>query len=59
MQCLILEQVPLRSPIEGYVQKVEIKTGQYVEPQTELFEIVNTEHVHADFMVFEKVKKSS
>ncbi|MGB2759448.1 MAG: efflux RND transporter periplasmic adaptor subunit, partial [Maribacter stanieri] len=27
---------------------------QYVEPQTELFEIVNTHHVHADLMVFEK-----
>jgi cobalt-zinc-cadmium efflux system membrane fusion protein len=36
------------------VQKVEVKTGQYVEPQTELFEIVNTHHVHADLMVFEK-----
>jgi len=44
----------LRSPIEGFVQKVEVKIGQYVEPQTELFEIVNTHHVHADLMVFEK-----
>ncbi|MFD0964263.1 efflux RND transporter periplasmic adaptor subunit [Pseudofulvibacter geojedonensis] len=50
----IAQQAPLRSPIEGYIQKVEVKTGQYVEPQTELFEIVNTHHVHADFMVFEK-----
>jgi len=50
----ISQRVALRSPIEGYVQKVEVKTGQYVEPQTELFEIVNTHHVHADLMVFEK-----
>lgn len=50
----IAKQISLRSPIEGFVQKVEIKTGQYVEPQTELFEIVNTHHVHADLMVFEK-----
>ncbi len=50
----ILQRVALRSPIEGFVQKVEVKTGQYVEPQTELFEIVNTHHVHADLMVFEK-----
>ncbi|MBW2937528.1 efflux RND transporter periplasmic adaptor subunit [Aureisphaera sp. CAU 1614] len=50
----IVQRVPLRSPIEGFVQKVEVKTGQYVEPQTELFEIVNTHHVHADLMVFEK-----
>ena len=50
----VAQRVALRSPIEGYIQKVEVKTGQYVEPQTELFEVVNTHHVHADFMVFEK-----
>ncbi|MCD2259568.1 efflux RND transporter periplasmic adaptor subunit [Psychroserpens luteolus] len=50
----IAQSISLSSPIEGYVQKVEVKTGQYVEPQTELFEIVNTHHVHADLMVFEK-----
>lgn len=50
----IAQSVALRSPIEGFVQKVEVKIGQYVEPQTELFEIVNTHHVHVDLMVFEK-----
>ncbi|MGJ8743675.1 efflux RND transporter periplasmic adaptor subunit [Polaribacter sp.] len=50
----IAQSISLRSPIEGFVQKVEVKTGQYVEPQTEIFEIVNTHHVHADLMVFEK-----
>ncbi|WP_242132065.1 efflux RND transporter periplasmic adaptor subunit [Aestuariivivens marinum] len=51
---IIDQQIGIQSPIEGYVQKVKVKTGQYVEPQTELFEIVNTHHVHADLMVFEK-----
>ncbi len=50
----IHNQVPVVSPIEGYVEKVNIKVGQFVQPQTEMFEIVNTEHVHADLMVFEK-----
>jgi cobalt-zinc-cadmium efflux system membrane fusion protein len=50
----IQERVALRSPIEGSVQKVEIKTGQFVQPQTDLFEIINTHHVHADLMVYEK-----
>lgn len=50
----IQERVALRSPIEGAVQKVEVKTGQYVQPQTDLFEIINTHHVHADLMVYEK-----
>lgn len=50
----IYQRVALRSPIEGSVQKVQVKIGQYVDPQTNLFEIVNTHHVHADLMVFEK-----
>ncbi|WP_255554096.1 efflux RND transporter periplasmic adaptor subunit [Mesonia aestuariivivens] len=50
----IQERVALCSPIEGAVQKVEVKTGQYVQPQTDLFEIINTHHVHADLMVYEK-----
>ena len=50
----IYQRVALRSPIQGSVEKVEVKTGQYVEPQTDLMEIVDTHHVHADLMVFEK-----
>jgi cobalt-zinc-cadmium efflux system membrane fusion protein len=50
----IYQRISLRSPIEGFIQKVEVKTGQFVEPQTPLFEVVNTHHVHADLMVFEK-----
>lgn len=48
------QQVPLVSPIKGYVRLVEVKTGQYVLPESELFEIVNIDHIHADLMVFEK-----
>lgn len=50
----VYNQVPVVSPIDGYVEKVNIKIGQFVQQQTEMFEIVNTEHVHADLMVFEK-----
>ena len=50
----LYELVPVRSPIEGYVRAVEVKTGQFVQPQKEMFEIVNIDHIHADFMVFEK-----
>ncbi|WP_166967035.1 efflux RND transporter periplasmic adaptor subunit [Yeosuana marina] len=50
----IYQRVALRSPIQGFVEKVEVKTGQYVEPQTDLMEIVDIHHVHADLMVFEK-----
>ncbi len=50
----IQQRIPLRSPIGGFVQNVKVKTGQYVEPQTDLFEVVDTNHIHADLMVFEK-----
>lgn len=50
----IYGQVPVISPINGYVRLVEVKTGQFVQPEKELFEIVNIDHIHADFMVFEK-----
>lgn len=51
---IIYDKVSVVSPIDGYIRLVEVKTGQYVEPQTEMFEIVNLEHIHADLMVFEK-----
>jgi cobalt-zinc-cadmium efflux system membrane fusion protein len=50
----IYEQIPVPSPISGHIRLVEVKTGQYVQPQTEMFEIVNINHIHADLMVFEK-----
>lgn len=50
----IVEQVPVISPINGFIEKVNVKTGQYVEPQTQMFEILNNDHIHADLMVFEK-----
>lgn len=50
----IQKQIPVKSPIDGYIRSVAIKTGQFVNPQTEMFEIVNIDHIHADFMVFEK-----
>lgn len=50
----LVDYINLKSPINGYIQKVKIKLGQFVEEKKELFEIVNNHHVHADFMVFEK-----
>ncbi|QCK15165.1 efflux RND transporter periplasmic adaptor subunit [Mangrovivirga cuniculi] len=50
----IFERVPVYSPIKGSILSVEVMTGQYVAPQTAMFEIVNTDHIHADLMIFEK-----
>lgn len=50
----LASSVPVRSPIDGFVRKVAVKTGQFVQPQTEMFDVVNITHIHADFMVFER-----
>ncbi len=50
----LYENIPVISPIDGFIEKVKIQIGQYIDPQKEMFMIVNTEHIHADLMVFEK-----
>lgn len=46
--------VALTSPINGYVTKVNVNIGAFVTANTVLFEIVDTEHLHAEISVFEK-----
>lgn len=48
------DKAPVLSPIKGSVVNVGVKIGQYVQPEKELFEIINTDHIHADLMVFER-----
>lgn len=50
----IVENIPVVSPIEGTIADINVQVGQYVDPQTELLEVINAEHVHADLMVFAK-----
>jgi cobalt-zinc-cadmium efflux system membrane fusion protein len=42
------------SPIEGHVRLVEINIGKFVQPEQEMFEIVDNDHIHMDLMVYEK-----
>ncbi|CAG5085996.1 efflux RND transporter periplasmic adaptor subunit [Parvicella tangerina] len=49
----VSQTVALRSPINGYIRLVEVKIGQYVNPETSMFEIIDNEHVHVDLFVFE------
>ncbi|MFY7651599.1 MAG: efflux RND transporter periplasmic adaptor subunit [Chitinophagaceae bacterium] len=50
----ISRQVVLRSPITGYVTKVNVNIGKYVNPTDVLFEIVNPDDIHAAITIFEK-----
>lgn len=50
----IAERISIVSPINGYVEKVFVKLGQYVEAQTPIFSILDNSKLHADLMVYEK-----
>jgi membrane fusion protein, heavy metal efflux system len=50
----ISRTINVYSPISGYVSRVNINIGKYMNPADVMFEIVNTEHLHAELTVFEK-----
>ena len=50
----IQNTVTILAPITGYVTKVHVNIGLYVNPNDVMFEIVDTEHLHAELTVFEK-----
>jgi cobalt-zinc-cadmium efflux system membrane fusion protein len=50
----LYNRIPVISPISGSIEAIDVQLGQYIDAQTSMFKVLNTEHVHADFMVFEK-----
>lgn len=50
----ISRTVNLKSPINGYVAKVNVNTGKYVAGTDVLFELVNPDDLHLVLTVFEK-----
>jgi cobalt-zinc-cadmium efflux system membrane fusion protein len=46
--------VPLRSPINGFVSKILVNIGKYVQPSDVLFELIDPGDLHAAFSVFQK-----
>jgi cobalt-zinc-cadmium efflux system membrane fusion protein len=50
----ISRSVTLTSPINGFVSKVNVNIGKYVNPTDVLFELVNPDDIHAALTVFEK-----
>ncbi|MBX9721793.1 MAG: efflux RND transporter periplasmic adaptor subunit [Candidatus Obscuribacterales bacterium] len=50
----LFQYVPVVSPIDGYIEKVLVQTGQFVNPETQMLSIINNDYIHADLMVFEK-----
>lgn len=50
----ISKSIPIVSPINGYVSKVNANIGKYLMPSEVLFELVNVEDIHLNLTVFEK-----
>lgn len=50
----ISRSVPVYSPINGFVSKVNVNIGKYVNPSDVLFELINPDDIHAALTVFEK-----
>ena len=50
----ISRAVALRAPISGYVSKVNFNSGKYLQPNDEIFEIINPEGLYANLVAFEK-----
>ncbi len=54
MQGNISNTININSPINGFVNEVNIKVGSYVDAKDILLEITDNTAIHADFMVYEK-----
>jgi len=50
----ISRTVPVYSPINGFVSKVNVNIGKFVNPADVLFELINPDDIHAALTVFEK-----
>ncbi len=46
--------VNIYSPIDGFVSKVNVNIGKYVNPSDILFELVNPSDIHLNLKIFEK-----
>jgi cobalt-zinc-cadmium efflux system membrane fusion protein len=50
----ITRSIAIHAPISGYVTKVNVNTGKYVNPTDVLFELINPADLHLSLTVFEK-----
>ncbi len=50
----LLSNLSIKSPIEGYISEINIITGETIDTKKILIKVVNPEHMHVEFDVFEK-----
>jgi cobalt-zinc-cadmium efflux system membrane fusion protein len=51
---IIVETIPIRSPIKGYIGHVHVGMGSYAEPNNVLFDVIDNTHIHVHLDVFEE-----
>jgi len=44
----------IRAPFTGYITQLNTHNGMYVQPEEELYEMIDMEHMHLELNVFEK-----
>ncbi|MCX6154216.1 MAG: efflux RND transporter periplasmic adaptor subunit [Candidatus Kapabacteria bacterium] len=50
----IINSVNIKSPISGYIGSINIKIGSYIEPNKEIFSIIDNNKLHIDLNIYEK-----
>lgn len=50
----ISSTISIYAPISGFVTRVNVSNGSFVDASTEVIEIVDTDHIHLELTVFEK-----
>ncbi|MBS7788010.1 efflux RND transporter periplasmic adaptor subunit [Flavobacterium sp. CYK-55] len=50
----ISKSINIYAPISGFVSKVNVNIGKYVNPTDVLFELVNPDDIHLNLKIFEK-----
>ena len=46
--------VTLTAPIDGFVTTINVNVGSYIQPNTPVVEVVDTDHMHIELSVFER-----
>ena len=50
----IQSKILLKSPITGSVNKLNVQIGKHVDPHEEIYELINTDHLHLELEVYQK-----
>lgn len=51
---IIQSKILLKAPISGSVNKLNVQIGKHVDPHEEIYEIINTDHLHLELDVYQK-----